>query len=97
MTAITAGLLAISTVPVVAQSVAPTGPAALTLSLAIANGQGEPSQPAIDAFIQQVSELSDGALAIEPFYDAGNATEEGFEQGVARLRERGGVDLGLSA
>jgi TRAP-type C4-dicarboxylate transport system substrate-binding protein len=97
MTAITAGLLAISTVPVVAQSAEPTGPAALTLSLAIANGQGEPSQPAVDAFIQQVSELSDGALAIEPFYDAGNATEEGFEQGVALLVERGEVDLGLSA
>ena len=97
MTAITVGLLAISTVPVAAQSAEPTGPAALTLSLAIANGQGEPSQPAIDAFIEQVSELSDGTLAIEPFYDAGNATEEGFEQGVALLVERGEVDLGLNA
>jgi TRAP-type C4-dicarboxylate transport system substrate-binding protein len=72
-------------------------PASLTLTLAIANEQGEPSQPAIDAFIEQVATLSDGGIAIEPLYGAGNATEEGFEHGVALLVERGEADLGLNA
>jgi TRAP-type C4-dicarboxylate transport system substrate-binding protein len=78
--------------PVHAQEEEPT-----TLTLAIANGQGEPSQPAIDAFIEQVGVLSDGSIEIEPIYHAGDLTEEGFEHGVAVLVGRGEADLGLNA
>jgi TRAP-type C4-dicarboxylate transport system substrate-binding protein len=71
--------------------------APVTLTLAIANAQDEPSQPAIDAFIEQVDSLSGGSIVIEPLYRAGDATEEGFEHGVAVLVERGDADLGHNA
>ena len=70
---------------------------ALTLTLAIANEQGEPSQPAIDAFVDQVAEQSGGSIVIQPLYGAGDATSEGFEAGVAGLVERGEADLALNA
>jgi TRAP-type C4-dicarboxylate transport system substrate-binding protein len=68
-------------------------PLALTLALQV--DMGEPVQPAIDAFVEQVDRLSDGSIAIEPLYGAGHATSAGGEAGVASLLRRGEADLAL--
>ena len=69
----------------------------VALRLAISDGIGRPSQAAVDTFIEQVATLSGGSITVEPVYDAGGDTPEGFEVGVAGLVERGDIDLGIAA
>jgi TRAP-type C4-dicarboxylate transport system substrate-binding protein len=73
------------------------GPAdAITLRLAVADQGGRPSEPYISEFIEQVKTLSNGAITIEPIWEAGNETEAGFEVGVVQLVNEGQADLGLA-
>jgi TRAP-type C4-dicarboxylate transport system substrate-binding protein len=69
----------------------------VTLRFAVSDAQGRPSQGAVEAFVAEVAKRSGGSVTIEPVYEAGNDTPEGFEQGVAGLVERGDADLGLAA
>jgi TRAP-type C4-dicarboxylate transport system substrate-binding protein len=69
----------------------------VALRLAISDGIGRPSQTAVDTFVEQVATLSGGSITVDPVYDAGNDTPEGFEVGVAGLVERGDIDLGMVA
>ena len=68
----------------------------ITLHLAVADAEGRPSDPYVREFIEQVKTLSNGSISIEPFWGAGNDTEEGFEIGVIQLVRDGKADLGLS-
>jgi TRAP-type C4-dicarboxylate transport system substrate-binding protein len=70
---------------------------AVTLRLAVSDAPARPSQSAIDTFVTRAAELSNGSVRIEPTYNAGADTPEGFEAGVAGLVERGDADLGLVA
>jgi TRAP-type C4-dicarboxylate transport system substrate-binding protein len=69
----------------------------LTLRLAVADDVDRPSDPYVRAFVDEVATRSDGTLTIEPVFDAGRDTEQGFEQGVAHLLVDGAYELALSA
>src|SRR3954471_11006892 len=58
------------------------GNEAITLRLAVSDGGGRPSEPYVLEFIDQVKTLSKGNITIEPTWDAGRDTPEGFEKGV---------------
>ena len=73
---------------------APSEP--LTLRLAVADVEGRPSEPYVLGFIEKVKTLSDGNIIIEPIWDAGAATEAGFEVGVVQLVRAGEAELGLT-
>jgi TRAP-type C4-dicarboxylate transport system substrate-binding protein len=60
-----------------------------TLSLAIFDPQGRPSEPYVLEFIAQVNTLSNDSLTIEPYWDAGS------EPRVIQLVKAGEADLGL--
>jgi TRAP-type C4-dicarboxylate transport system substrate-binding protein len=68
-----------------------------TLHLAVADQGGRPSEPYVLEFIEQVRTLSNGDITIEPIWEAGNATNAGFEVGVIQLVKTGQADLGLAA
>jgi TRAP-type C4-dicarboxylate transport system substrate-binding protein len=68
----------------------------LTLRFAVADLENRPSTPFVLEFIQQVETLSNGSIAIEPIYQAGDATFAGFETGVVQLVLLGKADLGLA-
>jgi TRAP-type transport system periplasmic protein len=69
----------------------------ITLRLAVADGEGAPSEPYVLEFIEQVKTLSDSNITVEPIWDAGSTTEAGFEVGVVQLVKEGQADLGLAA
>ena len=71
--------------------------AAITLSLAVSDGKGAPSESSVLVFVEEVRILSEGNIIIEPTWDAGADTEVGFEQGVIALVKAGQYDLGLAA
>lgn len=96
--------LAASCVPVQQQPSASTAatavaPAAapLTLQFAVSDGDGRPSAPYVHEFIDQVAALSNGSMVIEPVWDAGSGTEDGFERGVIQEVRKGAYPLGLAA
>jgi TRAP-type C4-dicarboxylate transport system substrate-binding protein len=69
----------------------------ITLHLAVADEKGDPSEPLVLEFIDQVKTLSNSNITIEPIWDAGKDTEAGFEAGVIQLVKGGKADLGLAA
>jgi TRAP-type C4-dicarboxylate transport system substrate-binding protein len=70
---------------------------AVTLRFAIADEEGRPSDPYVRAFAEELAARSGGTLAVDIVWDAGSATDLGFEQGVAQLLVDGQADLGLTA
>ncbi|MCY7417779.1 MAG: hypothetical protein LH650_04650 [Chloroflexi bacterium] len=83
---------------------AAAGPAAVhaqdtpvTLRLAVADGEGRPSDPYVHAFIDAVAANSGGSITVEPVWEAGADTNPIFEQGVAHLLVDGKADLALTA
>ena len=68
----------------------------ITLRLAVADEEGRPSDPYVHEFIDQVKKISNGSINVEPTWDAGSATEAGFETGVIQLVKKGDYDLGLA-
>ena len=69
----------------------------VTLHLAVADAQQNPSGPYVLEFIQQVKTLSNGDITIEPVWQAGDDTDAGFEIGVIQLVKKGDMELGLAA
>ena len=69
----------------------------ITLSLAVSDGKGAPSESSVLVFVEQVRTLSEGEIIIEPIWDAGADTEAGFERGVIASVMEGQYDLGLAA
>jgi TRAP-type transport system periplasmic protein len=69
----------------------------VTLRLAVADGQGRPSEPYVLEFIEQVETLSDGSITIEPIWGAGYDTAAYFEAGIVQLVTAGEAELGLTA
>lgn len=69
----------------------------VTLRLAVPDDTGKPSEPAVAKFVQDVAAASGGNITIEPTFDAGEGTEQGFEVGVADLVQRGDADLAVVA
>ena len=80
-----------------AQSPTAASSPSLTLVLGVSDPRDRPSQAAVDTFINEVASRSAGSIAIEPIYDAGTDSPQGFEVGVAGMVERGEVDLALVA
>lgn len=72
-------------------------PKPITLRFAISDGEGRPSDPYVHEFVDQVHNLSNGAITIEPVWDAGSDTFAGFERGVLQRLLTGKFDLGLVA
>ena len=75
-------------------------PGALTdspvvLRLAVSDGTGTPSEPAVNKFVQAVAAASGGNVTIAPTFGAGKDTSKGFELGVADLVQRGETDLAV--
>lgn len=71
--------------------------APVTLRLAIADGPGAPSAPALNHFVTRVAALSGGNVTIVPTFGAGDGTQKGFEEGVAELVKSGDAELGVAA
>jgi TRAP-type C4-dicarboxylate transport system substrate-binding protein len=69
----------------------------VTLRLAVSDEQGYPSEANVQEFIEQVDKLSNGEITVEPVWNAGSSTDEGFEAGVIQLVRDGEADLGLAA
>src|SRR3954453_7062041 len=68
---------------------------AVTLRFAISDAKGgAPSEPFELEFIAQVKTLSQGSITIEPTWDGGNGTADGFEKGVIQLVRHCDFDLG---
>ena len=74
---------------------AQSGP--VVLRLAIADNQGEYTEPYAQEFIDQVKNLSDGEIIIEPVWDSGDASQAGFEGRVIEQVKSGQADVGLAA
>lgn len=68
-----------------------------TLRFAVADEEGRPSDPWVRVFADEVAARSGGTLAVDIVWDAGSATDLGFEWGVAQLLVDGQADLGLTA
>jgi TRAP-type C4-dicarboxylate transport system substrate-binding protein len=71
--------------------------APLTLQFAVSDADGRPSAPYVNEFINQVKALSNGSMVLEPVWDAGNGTVDGFERGVIQEVRKGTYPLGLAA
>ena len=91
-----AAALLLASAPVLAQKGGGADPP-VTLTLAVADGQGRQSEPAVNDLVARVSELSNGSVTIEPTFSAGDNTQNGFEEGVADLVKSGQFDLGMAA
>lgn len=73
-------------------------PAAITLRFAISDGQGLPRiDNYVHEFVDQVHVLSQGQITIEPTWEAGNSTPDGYEKGVIQLVRQGKFDVGLAS
>ena len=76
----------------------PAAEAPITLRFAISDAKGgKPSEPYELEFIDQVHTLSKGRITIEPTWDAGTGTFDGFERGAIQRVLTGKYDLGLEA
>ena len=80
-----------------AAEAAATAAAPLTLQFAVSDADGRPSAPYVNEFIDQVKALSNGSMVLEPVWDAGNGTVDGFERGVIQEVRQGKYPLGLAA
>ena len=69
----------------------------VTLSLAVADQEGRPSDPYVREFIEQVTTLSNGSIVIKPIWDAAADTTPSFEPGIINALKEGRYDLGLAA
>jgi TRAP-type C4-dicarboxylate transport system substrate-binding protein len=98
---VAAGCGSVATVPTHSPAPAASStPGALTdspvvLRLAVSDGVGAPSEPAVDKFVHDLAAASGGNVTIAPTFDAGKDTSKGFELGVADLVQRGEADLAL--
>jgi C4-dicarboxylate-binding protein DctP len=84
--------------PSVEASTAPPAASAadtVTLRFAVSDDRDRPSQNAVDTFVDEVSTRSSGSIVVTPTFDAGSATTEKGEVGVAGMVQRGTADLGL--
>ncbi|MFN8494630.1 MAG: hypothetical protein U0350_43920 [Caldilineaceae bacterium] len=71
-------------------------PKPITLRLAIPDGQGLPRiDNYVHEFITQTHTLSQGAITIEPVWNAGDGTFAGYEKGVLQRMLTGKFDLAL--
>jgi TRAP-type C4-dicarboxylate transport system substrate-binding protein len=75
----------------------PTQSGPVVLRFAISDNHNEVSGPYAQEFIDQVKELSDGEIILEPIWDSGDASEAGFEGGVIEQVKSGQADLGMAA
>src|SRR5688572_2672274 len=66
----------------------------VTLRLATPDREGLPGTKAIERFREEVAEVSDGAIRIEPVYEAAGVVPR-FDQAVADLVRAGRADLAL--
>ncbi len=71
--------------------------APITLQFAVSDADQRPSAPYVNEFIDQVKTLSSGNMTIEPIWDAGSNTADGFERGVIQEVRKGTFPLGLAA
>jgi TRAP-type C4-dicarboxylate transport system substrate-binding protein len=69
----------------------------VTLRFAVSDQEGRPSEAYVLEFADQVKTLSNGNMIIEPIWDAGSDTFDGFEKGVIQLVTIGNYQLGLAA
>jgi TRAP-type C4-dicarboxylate transport system substrate-binding protein len=90
-------LLLAAAMPLATSMAAVAADPPITLHLGVSDEAGRPSQAAIDAFIEEVATRSGGSITIDPVYDAGATSPEGFEVGTAGRVMRGEVDLALVA
>ena len=74
---------------------APVDP--ITLHMGIPDSDNVHYAPYVLEFIQQAKTLSNGAITIEPTWEAGDSTSAGYEVGVIQLVKDGKFDLGLAA
>lgn len=73
-------------------------PAAITLRFAIPDEAGRPQiDPYVNEFVAQAHALSQGQITIEPTWDGGSGTPDGYEKGVIQLVKQGKFDLGLAS
>ncbi len=72
---------------------APTGP--IVLRVATDDESGRPTTAMIEAFAREVQQRSDGALVIEPAYEAAGLAVPDWDQQVARLVTSGEMEMGL--
>src|SRR5262245_42187891 len=71
---------------------------AITLRFAIPDEQGRPQiDPYVDEFVAQAHALSQGSITIEPIWDGGRGTTDGYEKGVIQLVRQGKFDVGLAS
>ncbi len=69
-------------------------PAPITLTIGTDDSPGVPAADQIEDFARRVSELSGGAMTIEPRWHAAGDTQD-WDQAVAKLVMNGDLDLGL--
>src|SRR5438067_6021115 len=74
-----------------ATNLAPSKAVILRFAISDAKG-GAPSEPFELEFINQVKTLSQGSITIEPTWDGGSGTADGFEKGVIQLVRHGDFD-----
>ena len=80
-----------------APKAAPAPSEPITLRMGIPDGDNVLYAPYVLEFIQQAKTLSNGAITIEPTWEAGDSTSAGYEVGVIQLVKDGSFDLGLAA
>lgn len=69
--------------------------APVTLQIGTDDSPGRPAADQIDEFAQQVEELSDGLIRIEPAWHAAGREIDDWDQQVARLVASGDLDMGM--
>jgi TRAP-type C4-dicarboxylate transport system substrate-binding protein len=84
-------------IPVTSRTTTASQDKPITLRLAVADEQNNPSGPYALEFIQQVKTRSNGSITIQPIWNAGDSTDAGFEMGVIQLVKKGDMELGLAA
>ena len=83
--------------PAAADAAAAPAAAPIALQFAVSDADQRPSAPYVNEFIDQVKSLSNGSITIEPVWDAGSNTADGFERGVIQEVRKGTYPLGLAA
>lgn len=72
--------------------------AAVTLRIGLTDGTDSPMAEAIDEFVEQAAEFSDGQITIEPVWSAaGDPPPDDWEQAIAGMVVSGELDLALIA
>ena len=88
--------VAATSIPISAPSATAAPDKPITLRLAVSDAQGRPSEPYVLEFMDQVKNLSNGNITIEPTWDAGAEITPFFEQGVVKVVKDGQFELGLA-